>query len=399
MKVLVIYSNPPDQEYLRLDREDKTIALLSRQFKETVSVERLHASEIEDIHKVIIDGEFEVIQFSGHGSTQGIYLEKSNYKGDSSELVSAERVVSIINLANKNPLIVLFLSCYSDSFIETLSNAAPFVVTSKDRVEDEECIVFVQGFYERLFRGASIKSAFDQSVHLLVAKGYPSDSFKLSRRTIIKKGDSLFVESKPNHERDSILVNLDSIQDQMGKFEMSEEELCHLIARKLTIHYWIFDRARESAIIPIGRLLFGEFWWENAKDVVFCRRLMKLRTDVPKEHWQIWSKVLTAYNDLTSCEYRSAKNPASPGARGMLERAVSLFKYHTQKNFSPLRDVLEKMGFENVIPNLEFGITYCEMASAHLDMGRYQQVVEALETSLTNYHEVVTLLQPPEEKK
>ena len=67
MKVLIIFSSPADQKPLRLDKEDRVISHLAREFKEVVEIERQHASEIEDFHSLILDGGYDVIQFSGHG--------------------------------------------------------------------------------------------------------------------------------------------------------------------------------------------------------------------------------------------------------------------------------------------------------------------------------------------
>ena len=64
-----------------------------------------------------------------------------------------------------------------------------------------------------------------------------------------------------------------------------------MLARKLRRHSWIFDGASDHAILPIGRLLFGEFTWKEAKDVVYCTKLMRLRSDLPRRHWELWSRV------------------------------------------------------------------------------------------------------------
>ncbi len=58
-----------------MDKEDKAIMGVARRFNESVTVERQHASEIEDIHRLITEGDFDVIQFSGHGHPDGICLE------------------------------------------------------------------------------------------------------------------------------------------------------------------------------------------------------------------------------------------------------------------------------------------------------------------------------------
>ena len=90
MRVLVIFSNPPGQSTLRLDMEDKIIARIARKHDQDVDVTRLHASEVDDVHSLIVNGHFDVVQFSGHGSKGGIFLDKGDL-GPDGELVSPAR--------------------------------------------------------------------------------------------------------------------------------------------------------------------------------------------------------------------------------------------------------------------------------------------------------------------
>jgi hypothetical protein len=421
LKVLVVFSNPPDKTPLRLDKEDRAITRIARNFEGRVVLERQHASEVDDIHALITKGAYDIIHFSGHGSEDGIYLDRSDldtrrwdlvgqpsvsrdmqairadpheYHG---ELVSAKRLLSLLELANKPPLLVILLCCYSESAIQTLANAAPFVITSKCEVLDAACTLFISEFYERLFSGEPVQGSFDHARRLLAAKGFAPDSFRLVRRSLIKRSDGVFVESTPDPNRDSILVNLDAVATLLGNFGMSAEELCHLIARKLRVHSWIFEGASDRAIIPIGRLLFGEFTWQNAKDIVFCTKLMKLRADLPRRHWELWSRVLTSYNDLASCQYRALPRPADPASRPALEQGVRFFKYHVSKYLEPSLPTIEELGFRSLVPHVELAMASTEKAEDQMILERYPQVVSALEVALTNYHEVAVGLQPPEE--
>jgi hypothetical protein len=257
--------------------------------------------------------------------------------------------------------------------------------------------MFISSFYDSLFSGQPVQRSFDQALSLLKARGLPSESFRISRRSLIKRADGIFVESTPDPARDSILVNLDAVADRLGSFGMREEELCHLLARKLRVHSWIFDGANDRAIIPIGKLLFGEFTWQNARDVVFCTKLMKLRSDIPRRHWELWSRALTSYNDLAACEYRSLPRPADPASRSVLEQGVRLFQFHADKYFKPLLSTMEELGFSSVVPHVEMALAATDKAEDQLVLGRYPQVVQSLETALTNFHEVADGLQPPEE--
>jgi len=236
-------------------------------------------------------------------------------------------------------------------------------------------------------------------VNFLKSKLLPAEIFRLDRRSLNKRDQSIFVESTPDPRRNSILVNLDAVAHKLSAFGVPQEELLHLVARKLTIHYWIFDVPRERCIIPIGRLLFGEFTWENAADVVQCTRLMKLRADVSIQHWEVWHKLLISYNDLASSKYRILQDPASPDKVELLTETVQHFQYHLHKYLEPAKRELSDLGFTAWLPNIAFVTSHCEFAAGALETGRYRHVVKALEEALTNFHDLVEGLRPPEENQ
>jgi dihydroorotase len=69
LKVLYLFSDPPGvskdllgSDYrLRLDKEDRIVSTLARRFPNAVHVHRQHASETEDIHKLLNDSAYDVI--------------------------------------------------------------------------------------------------------------------------------------------------------------------------------------------------------------------------------------------------------------------------------------------------------------------------------------------------
>jgi hypothetical protein len=396
MKALFIFSNPPDQTPLRLDREDKIVASLAKQHADKSTIERLHASEVEDVLKLILSGEYEVLHFSGHGSPEGIYLDRADL-APTGEMVSAARLQSMIALAASPPKLVVILCCFSEASIDILATVAPFVITAVGAVRDEACLHFCNGLYERLFDGWGIKLAFEQACQRVQAKGMRSDCFRLHRPKVFEQKGSKFIECTPDPKRAGILVNLNAVADKLDSFGMPEEELFHLLARKLKIHYWIFSIPRERCVIPIDKLLFGEFTWQDAEVGVQCTRLMKLRADTPIEHMQIWHRLLISYNDLASSEYRSVPNPAAPGNARILVQAVRDFQHNVEKYLLPARDTLTRQGFTHLLPYLEFVATHCDAAADHLTLERFPQTIKSLEEALTNFHELVDGLCPPAE--
>lgn len=394
MKILIIYSNPKDQPILRLDKEDRAISKLKREYEK--EIETHHASDVNDVHSLMKGEKYDVIQFSGHGSPKGIYLEKCNYE-NGGDLISAMRIVNLINLSEKLPSLVIFLCCYSNKSVEILSDAAPFVITTDHEIGDRECIEFVKGFYESFLEGNSIQSSFKHAINCLLAKQLPVDNFRLNRRYLLKKNNGLYVESKPSYKRDSLLIDLSIVSDKIAQLDIDEAEFCHLISRKLAIHHWIFDVPRDNAILPIGKLLFGEFSWEDSKDVVVCTNLMRFKGSLPPAHWKIWSRVLLAYNDLAACAYRSTINPSSPKNKPLLQHALELFENHIQRFLISTIDLVTDLGFIAVEPHIEWIKTNLDAANMYIQNNDLPKVVASLELSLSNFHEIVTILQPPEE--
>lgn len=398
MRILVIFSDPPGISRLRLDREDRIISTLARKHAADIHVERLHASEISDIHEILNEHSFDAIQFSGHGNPRGIVLDRTDM-AEGGELVSAARLASLLSIPEHSPQLIILLCCYSGHQLEKLVEIAPFVITTDGAIPDETCLDFVRGFYERLFLGSAINNAFDHAIKSIESKGRDASPFALSRRCLIQSGGSKFVESRPLPGMDTVLVNVDAVADDAKRLGIGEEELCNLLAKKLTIHTWIFKIPRDHCVIPIGGTYFGEFSWSDSRDVVYCIRLFKLRTDTLALQWRLWMKLLVSYNDLASSDYRALSDPSSPAARRTLTQATLLLQHYVQRHLIPARDGIIELGIKEALPNLEFVIVHCDAAADQLELERYSHVVKSLEEALTNYHEVVDRLRPLEEER
>lgn len=397
MRILVLFSDPPELPRLRLDREDKLLSELARRFPDRVQLERVHASDLDDIHRLVWEQPYDVIHFSGHGSTKGLVLDKSGL-GAGCEVVTAERLQMLLAVADCTPSLCLFLCCFSDAHLDILAQTAPFVITAVGAVADNATLSFVRGFYERFLQGHAIASAFENAVRVVKAHDLDSSRFRLHRRQLIHKGASTFVECTPNpRHNNSILINLDAVVGQFHSLGIPEEEFTHLIEKKLTIHYWIFAIPRDRCIIPIGRLLFGEFSWTDANDVVLCTRILRLKAETPVESWRLWHRLLLSYNDLASCPYRAVDSPASPGNRQLLKKAAKLFEHHAARFVKPAMPIITELGHKDLLIHAEFVLTHIEKASDEIDLDRLEHVVKELEQALTNYHEIVDGLQPEEE--
>jgi len=395
LRVLAVFSNPPSLPHLRLDREDKLFANLAKRFASTVTIERSHASEIEDIHKLLWEKPFDIVHFSGHGDAGGLYLDRSDLANDG-ELVSPDRLLHLMAIAEKPPKLTVFLACYAAEALPTLSQVSPFVLSAIGAINDSLCIEFARHFYERHFAGIGVPSAWEQARNALRSQGFTDLPFRLDRRQLINKGSSKFIECRPSARHNGILVNLDAVVWQLDSLGMPQDELLYLLDKKLIIHYWIFSVPRERCIIPIGRMLFGEFTWRNADDVITCTRLLRLDPTSPREQWEIWHRLLVSYNDLASSAYRTLDQPASAANCAVLARAVAEFRRHVDRYVVPAMKTIEQLNFASLVLNLQFMRTHCEAAEDQLQQEDYARVVQSLEQALTNYHETIEGLTPPE---
>ncbi len=395
-RVLVLFSNPPGHEHLRLDREDKLLDRLSLQHPKTVYLRRVHASDVQDVKALLSHEAFDVIQFSGHGDESGVVLDRSDM-ARGGELVSAQRLNDILRLSDKQPTLVIALCCYSAASVNMLVETAPWVITAIGKVSDLCCLTFAEGFYERFFAGHSIQTSYDHAIRMLTAAGLRDDGFRLDRRCLVTRGSEKLLEVRPAGAPQSIMINMTAVADRLAPLAMTEEQLCHLLARKLQVHHWIFRTPRESCLITVGPLMFGKFRWQNTHDPIYCDKLVRLSKDVSAEQWSTWSRLLFAYNDLMACEYRREGNRANGTNHGVFVDAVKLFDAHNEFYLKPARQSVGRLKIGAAVAHLEFAINACDSAKFHLRLKRYEELVGHLEAAVMNLHQVLDCLQPREE--
>jgi hypothetical protein len=79
MKVLVVFANPRGTSPLRLGEEDRTIQECVRRSKNRANLILVirHAATVDDIRRALLDDEYEIVHFSGHGTGTGLAFEDS----------------------------------------------------------------------------------------------------------------------------------------------------------------------------------------------------------------------------------------------------------------------------------------------------------------------------------
>jgi hypothetical protein len=388
--VLILYSNPDDSSSrLRLDKEHRAIEEMLRRLRvEPAQVQRRHAVSIPDFASAVTGETFEVLQFSGHGCEEGIFLEQAQL--NTGELVDAQRLAAILRSATPSLRVLIFMSCFSASSLKDLASAAPYVITVSGEADDEACIAFITAFYEEYLRTRSVGRAFQSAsntIEFFGASGFLHPV--LTRRAL--RGSSPEGLHAAAVRGDSVLVDLSAVEPQLRAAGMYNEAFLSFLSRKLRVHKWIFDQPRDRTLLSIGPY-FGEFSWANADDAIRCLRVLRIREGVDEEACIVWADLLISYNDLYASRYRKAANPAGPESERVLKRALEDQRALATHFFGERAEPIQKAAANQYKVTKALVLANLRHATAALDNSQLDRVVVYLEASLTAIHDLIDAL-------
>jgi hypothetical protein len=155
-KILYLSSSPSNLDKLKVDEEFRAIyENINGNFFEIQSVSK---TKISDIQAVIYESQPDIIHFSGHGSSEDIFLETDQSR--SAGVLKSSFIRTFQNL-KKKPEIIFLNACRTYDNLDDLSYIIDFVIATDCKVSDSTAIKFAGNFYKFLSLGASIKSSFN----------------------------------------------------------------------------------------------------------------------------------------------------------------------------------------------------------------------------------------------
>jgi hypothetical protein len=191
MKVLVVFANPRGTSSLRLGEEDRMIQECIRRSKhrDNIQLTIKHAVTIDDIRRALLDENFAIVHFSGHGTGRGLAFEDN-----SGNLYVAPRdaVADLLAEFVPNLQCTLLNACYSTSQGEFTSLGLPFTIAMEGPISDEAAIIFTGGFYDSIGAGKDIEFSFRQGVHALRLHGHPDRVVP----KLLRKGESITIREE-----------------------------------------------------------------------------------------------------------------------------------------------------------------------------------------------------------
>ena len=349
----------------------------------------MHATCIDDIVNSLRNASCKIVQFSGHGTQDGILLEDHSRR--TSQWLSASQMGDILVEAAPTITVALFMSCFSAQSISELIRVAPYLITVTDLANDRSTIAFVTEFYTTFLETNSVERAFSMAqLAANVGSDVSQITTVLSRRAIERNPRHVIFPVFPGNGQDSILVDLSEIERDIESLDIGKDRFLTLLSRKIRIHQWVFDTPRERALLSIGPY-FGIFSWKDANDVVTCHRLLRFKADVPEDVCDALAVLIVTYNDLYVNRYRllpfGKDNPELPRA---LKKAVD--GYHS--TFDIFFEGKYSSALQNTVPD-QYRTTKA-MANANLlmcDIKLYEEdypsTVLYLESTLSAIHDLI----------
>jgi hypothetical protein len=375
-----------------LDKEHRAIdGVIQRLNLDASYFHRLHATTIEDFAHVLRENSYDIVQFSGHGSSDGVILEDN--RSDRGAFLSAKQVTEILHTSAPNLKAALFISCFSASSIPELIDSAPYLITISESADDELAIEFISEFYDSYFRSESIQTAFKEALlYVSLINGDAKLNAVLSRRAIEKGASQVLFQVFPSG-KDSLLINLTEAESDIANLAISKDDFLSLLSRKIRIHKWVFDSPRERAILSIGPY-FGLFSWENASDVVNCHKILQVKPEVDEKTCEVWASLIVSYNDHFAEKYRSSPPFSSALESSWIKKAIDdqriTFKAFFEKK--EVSDILRNISPEQFKVTKSLIVANLNMCDKKFHDDDYKSTVLYLESTLSAIHDLVDAL-------
>lgn len=174
-KILAVFANPKGSDSLRLGEEDRTIHECIRRARqrENLDLKVLHAARVRDLQLALLEDDYQVVHFSGHGTSDGrLVLE---------DVVGNPKFVSqeaLADLLRSFPAIqcVLLNACYTVRPGEPIALGVPFSIAMEDAISDVAAQYFTRGFYDAIGAGKDFRFAFRIGCNAIAMEGEVEDA-------------------------------------------------------------------------------------------------------------------------------------------------------------------------------------------------------------------------------
>lgn len=157
--VLLAFANPKGTDLLRLSAEDRAIreCIALSKYRENFLLEFKHATTINDLRRALLEKDYHLIHFSGHGTGKGLVLE--NELGEI-QIVPQKALAEFLSDYSPPLECVILNACYTKKQGRLVSIGIPYTIAMEGPISDPAAIEFVRGFYDAIGAGKNIEFAY-----------------------------------------------------------------------------------------------------------------------------------------------------------------------------------------------------------------------------------------------
>ncbi len=393
---LVLFSSPMGHPRLRLDLEAKALTkVVERDGLPPELLELKHAATRTDLISSLsgADTRYRMIQISGHGD--GDFLVFDDERSGQADLVDAGTVADLLRAYQPTLPVVVFLSCFSSNRMKDLQHAASYVVVVDGVADDNLAIEFSRTFFRSYMSTGDPETAFSRAQ---AAVSFMEDLSQVGLRTRIgRRGETIPEDSlvratvrmggnRPGNF--TALVDVGEVAGDLAVIGLDHDDFSEILARKIDLHYNLFDVGRDNVYLPVGPNIV-QFSWSNALDILRCQRVFAIRRSASQLQINMLMRAIQDYNSWAADLYRHPDGPIDDKTVGTglqsATYALDLMELVERESFFP--DLAEQQSLTMAVlaASLEVGTR----ALRDGDLGR---AVYQLETGLSSFHDFVDRL-------
>jgi hypothetical protein len=260
-RVLAIFANPTGSSPLRLGAEDRVIreCVTRSRYRENIDLEIRHAATIHDLRRALLEKDYRIVQFSGHGTGKGLAFEDEQGKV---RLVPPRALAELLAAYSPPIECVILNACYSNVQGQIVSSGVPFTIGMDGPISDEGATEFTRGFYDAIGAGKGIEFAYQEGCRTIKLMGLPDGIvpmlFTKSAQPVAPRTIEFAVQVDDVVTFDSDVLALKIAHRLFG----ADKEVAGVLGR-------VYDEIIESVMTSGGYALFPTSGSISAQHVLF----------------------------------------------------------------------------------------------------------------------------------
>lgn len=203
-RILVLSANPWSTGRILVAEEAREIRdrLQEGPYREQFELYEHGATRPNDLQKLLLKYEPQIVHFSGHGSKSHRIL--MNGPHGRAQSIDQQGLTNLFGIYNQHVHLVLLNACFTRTQARSISEVVDYSIGTARPIGDKACVIFSGAFYRALGFGKSIRDAFDSAIaELALIKMRRVRGIELFVRNGLKKEDQ-FPRINIGRRRESI---------------------------------------------------------------------------------------------------------------------------------------------------------------------------------------------------